>query len=252
MALEAQNNPFTSVLMVEAADVEALPDADPSAGSQRLAVGTDHLLYLVNSSGTKTQVGGGGGIANPLATDSLWDAAGDLVQGSGANTAAKLGAGLAGQTLLSAGAAAANAWAYPPGYEFDYVTFTTNVNVTATTEAGATTLITGNAVTYDGSTSIIVTFEAAYVAIGATAAVTVYLFLYDGSTSLGYVHTTVNQVASQHYSVPRFAIRLTPSAAAHTYSVRAMRSNGGVTCGVAGGAGGSGNDRIMYLRQTKV
>jgi hypothetical protein len=103
MALEAQNNPFTSVLMVEAADPEALPDADPSAGSQRLAVGTDHLLYLVNSSGTKTQVGGGGGIANPLATDSLWDAAGDLAQGTGANTGAKLTLGATGTAPVSNG-----------------------------------------------------------------------------------------------------------------------------------------------------
>jgi hypothetical protein len=114
MALEAQNNPFTSVLMVEAADPEALPDADPSAGQRRLAVGTDHLLYLVDDSGVKTLVGGAG-IANPLATDSLWDAAGDLVQGSGANTAAKLSAGSAGKVLTSNGAAAALTWETPAG-----------------------------------------------------------------------------------------------------------------------------------------
>jgi hypothetical protein len=114
MALEAQNNPFTSVLMVEAADVEALPDADPAAGQRRLAVGTDHLLYLVSDSGVKTLVGGAG-IANPLATDSLWDAAGDLVQGSGANTAAKLSAGTAGKVLTSNGAAAALTWETPSG-----------------------------------------------------------------------------------------------------------------------------------------
>jgi hypothetical protein len=110
VALEAQNNPFTSVLMVEAADVEALPDADPSAGSQRLAVGTDHLLYLVNSSGVKTAVANATGA---VATDAIWDAAGDLVQGSGANTAAKLSAGTAGKVLTSNGAAAALTWETP-------------------------------------------------------------------------------------------------------------------------------------------
>jgi hypothetical protein len=114
MALEAQNNPFTSILMVEAADPEALPDADPAAGQRRLAVGTDHLLYLVSNDGVKTLVGGAG-IANPLATDSLWDAAGDLVQGSGANTAAKLSAGTAGKVLTSNGAAAALTWETPSG-----------------------------------------------------------------------------------------------------------------------------------------
>lgn len=59
MALEAQNNPFTSILLVEAGDVEALPDADPSAGQRRLAVGPDHLLYLVDDAGVKTLVGAG-------------------------------------------------------------------------------------------------------------------------------------------------------------------------------------------------
>ncbi len=112
MALEAQNNPFTSVLMVEAADPEAIGDADPSAGQRRLVVGTDHILYLLSDSGVKTAVGGSG-IANPLATDSLWDAAGDLVQGSGANTAAKLSAGTAGKVLTSNGAAAALTWETP-------------------------------------------------------------------------------------------------------------------------------------------
>jgi hypothetical protein len=61
MALEAQNNPFTSILMVEAADPQTLPDADPAAGQRRLAVGTDHILYLVSDAGVKTAVGGAAG-----------------------------------------------------------------------------------------------------------------------------------------------------------------------------------------------
>ena len=116
MALEVQNNPFPSVLMVEAADeTDPTPDALPAAGQQRLIVGPDSLLYLLDSTGTATLVGGGGGIANPLATDSLWDAAGDLVQGTGANTSAKLSAGTAGKVLTSNGAAAALTWETPSG-----------------------------------------------------------------------------------------------------------------------------------------
>jgi hypothetical protein len=98
MALEAQNNPFTSILMVEAADPQTLPDADPSAGQQRLAVGTDHLLYLVNSAGTKTQVGGASGA---VATDAIWDAKGDLAGGTGANTAARLTVGTDDTILMA-------------------------------------------------------------------------------------------------------------------------------------------------------
>jgi hypothetical protein len=143
MALEAQNNPFTSVLMVEAADPEALPDADPAAGQRRLAVGTDHLLYLVDNSGVKTLVGGAG-IANPLATDSLWDAAGDLVQGSGANTAAKLSAGTAGKVLTSNGAAAALTWETPSA--------SADVAVGARVKRSAVQSIANN--TLSGSTAI--------------------------------------------------------------------------------------------------
>src|SRR5678816_2119425 len=100
MALEVQDNPFPSILMVEG-DPEALPDADPAAGQRRLAVGSDHLLYLVDPSGVKTQVGGASGA---VATDALWDAKGDLAAGTGANTASKLTVG-ADDTILMADAA---------------------------------------------------------------------------------------------------------------------------------------------------
>lgn len=54
----ASDNPFPSVLMVEG-DPEALA-ANPAAGQRRLAVGTDHLLYLVDDAGVATVVGGAG------------------------------------------------------------------------------------------------------------------------------------------------------------------------------------------------
>src|SRR6185369_5115230 len=60
MALEAQNNPFPSVLMVEAADeTDPTPDALPATGQRRLIVGPDHLLYLLDDAGVATLVGGG-------------------------------------------------------------------------------------------------------------------------------------------------------------------------------------------------
>jgi hypothetical protein len=47
------------------------------------------------------------GVAGVVATDTIWDAAGDLVQGTGANTAARLAIGTAGQVLkVNAGATA--------------------------------------------------------------------------------------------------------------------------------------------------
>ncbi|MEQ1861885.1 MAG: hypothetical protein ABMA13_18355 [Chthoniobacteraceae bacterium] len=45
-----------------------------------------------------------------MATDAIWDAAGDLVQGTGANTAARLALGTAGQVLKVNGGATAVEW----------------------------------------------------------------------------------------------------------------------------------------------
>ncbi len=58
---------------------------------------------------------GSGTTTTTVATDTIWDAAGDLVQGTGANTAAKLSAGSAGKVLTSHGAAAALTWETPGG-----------------------------------------------------------------------------------------------------------------------------------------
>src|SRR5687768_1960986 len=84
------------------------------------------LDALYRSNGTTwDSVEAAAGAAGSVATDAIWDAAGDLVQGTGANTAAKLTAGTAAMFLKSAGAAAANLWAFPPGHRFDYVQRTT-------------------------------------------------------------------------------------------------------------------------------
>ena len=90
MALEAQNNPFPSVLMVEAADeTDPTPDALPAAGQQRLIVGPDHLLYLLDDTGTATAVGGSGGLSDPMTTR------GDIIIRNASNVTARLGRGSA-------------------------------------------------------------------------------------------------------------------------------------------------------------
>uniref|UniRef100_A0A6H1Z7D1 Uncharacterized protein n=1 Tax=viral metagenome TaxID=1070528 RepID=A0A6H1Z7D1_9ZZZZ len=106
--------------------ITAFPNA-PQAGAQRVllcagaAVFThganitvqDGVTYtaaagsyvtVTATSTTTFHVGIGGGGGDGIATDTIWDAAGDLVQGTGANTAAKLTKGAEG-TLLRAGAA---------------------------------------------------------------------------------------------------------------------------------------------------
>lgn len=72
---------------------ETVDPSNPAAGGQRLFVDTDHQLKMVDSSGTVTTFSSSGAIPNPLSTDSLWDAKGDLVAATGANAAAKVTAG---------------------------------------------------------------------------------------------------------------------------------------------------------------
>lgn len=67
--------------------------ATGAATAVRLPVGTNTHVLTADSaevSGVKWAAGGGGGA---VATDAIWDAAGDLVYGTGANTASRLALG---------------------------------------------------------------------------------------------------------------------------------------------------------------
>lgn len=187
--------------------------------------------------------------SNGLSTDTLWDAAGDLVVGSGANTAAKLSLGATNGMALRR-VSGAVAWDLPPGYEFDYVEKTANVSVTATLEASADTIVTGSAVTYDGSTAVVIEFFMPYGRPDTGAAGRlVSIYLYDGSSSIGRMGAFITPAASNDSKPMLLRRLLTPSAAAHTYSIRATVNAG--TAGLNAGSGGSGADMPGYIRITK-
>ena len=63
--------------------------ATPAAGRVTVYAKADGLLYQKDDAGAETLLAGGS--AGAVATDVIWDAAGDLVQGTGANTGAKPG-----------------------------------------------------------------------------------------------------------------------------------------------------------------
>jgi hypothetical protein len=75
---------------------------NPAADYRRLFLGEDGLLHLRDSAGTVTTLGSGS-----VAADTIWDAAGDLAVGSGADTAARLAKGNAGGALSIINAAVA-------------------------------------------------------------------------------------------------------------------------------------------------
>lgn len=68
----------------------------PSTGNVAIYAKADGLMYSKDDAGTETLMSGGSG---SVATDAIWDAAGDLAVGSGANTAARLAIGAAGGEL---------------------------------------------------------------------------------------------------------------------------------------------------------
>ena len=90
---KASDNEFPKVIL----DVGSIPAA-PTDGNWKL-YGAAGGVYAVSSNATAGPFGAGGGA---VATDAIWDAAGDLAVGSGANTAAKLTAGTEGHVLTIA------------------------------------------------------------------------------------------------------------------------------------------------------
>lgn len=136
------------------------------------------------------------------------------------------------------------------GYQIDYVEKTSNTSVTATSEGTANTVVTGSAVTYDGSTSIVVEFFAFSANVPAGAGNQITLVLYDNGSSIGLLGRVRTPAAGTALEVTvRMARRLTPSAEAHTYSIRAYVNTG--TGSVDAGAGGSGAVVPAFIRITK-
>lgn len=112
-----------------------------------------------------------GAAGETLATSTLWDAAGDLVQGTGADTAAKLSAGAAGTVLTANGAAAALTWGskFPT---FDYAEVATDESTTSGSFTDLAT--TGPAVTITVNTKAKVTLSAdMYGAVGCNMGVAI-------------------------------------------------------------------------------
>jgi hypothetical protein len=220
---------------------------NPVADYRRLFLGEDGQLHVKDAAGTVTDIGSGTGIAA-----TLLDAKGDIIAASAADTAAKVTVGANGTVLEAAsGAAAGVQWDYPPGYELDYVEITSPVSVTATTEGTANTCVTGSAVTYDGSTVVMIEVYTPNLRTDTTTAVrNIAVALYDGSSSIGFLGFMEDNGVDGPANATLMRRRLTPSAASHTYSARAWVNAGTGTFGA--GAGGSGAYMPAYIRITKV
>lgn len=137
----------------------------------------------------------------------------------------------------------------PTPSELDYVQFTSNVSPTATSEGTANTVVTSSAVTYDGSTPIIIEFWCNNARPRADASGNMTLWLYEDGSSIGQIGFISAYEAGAVNQILYGRRRITPTAGSHTYSIRASVSAG--TGLVAGGAGGNGNIAPGFIRIVK-
>lgn len=237
-------------------DHSSRPTATTVAKGTLYACSTHTKLYQSDASSWSdwfTSAAAGGG--ELVATSTIWDAKGDLAAGTGADAASKLTVGANDKVLTAAsGQTTGLIWNYPPGYELDYVEFTSNVNCTATTEATANTIVTSSTVAYDGSTVVLIEFWCPAVFVQATAGASMDLWLYEkvgagAAASIGKIGEWLN-VAANGLETPAYVVRrMTPSNASIIYSIRGSTSSG--TSIAAAGAGGNGNAMPGFIRITR-
>lgn len=128
------------------------------------------------------------------------------------------------------------------GGEIDYVERTTPVDITAIYPS-ATTILTGNTITYDGLTRIKIEFFA-YEVLCTTSSVPYTVFgLYEDGTKICDIWAFAVSTTGPSIGVKAEKFHI-PSAGAHTYSIRGYFTGGsGLTSTVraAAGTGGSVN-----------
>jgi hypothetical protein len=139
-----------------------------------------------------------------------------------------------------------------PGYEFDYTEVSTvaATNITATTSGTAQSIVTGASVTYDGSTTVnIEAFVGDAQPDTGVAGRRITVAIFDNGSLYRQFAIPSCQVAGIAQIVTCYGKwKITPTAAAHQYSIRSWVTAG---TGVIGtGTGGSG-DTPAWLRVTK-
>jgi hypothetical protein len=122
-----------------------------------------------------------------------------------------------------------------------YVEFTANVNITATTEATANSVVTAGAITFENVPHVI-TFSTPRAVAPNNQNLTIVL--YDSTTALGELTFLGATSPAQQTPVEQSRI-ITPSAASHTYNVKAFVNGGTGT--IEAGAGGSGTRMPGWL-----
>ena len=125
-----------------------------------------------------------------------------------------------------------------------YTEITSNKNVTSTSAAAGTSVVAAPAITFDGATLIDITFYAHLVDRGTTYC---RLMTYDGSTAMNEMWRTTSTV-----SPATCVVRLTPTAASHTYGIYGYvdAGTGIVYCGALNGGGASSGPAYIKVSRS--
>lgn len=124
--------------------------------------------------------------------------------------------------------------------ELDYVERTTRLDISATTAAGADTIVSGNAISLDGSTRIKAEVFAPFI----SSSQFIQLAVWDGATDLGTLAQS-NAIGA----VAEGEIYLTPAAGTHTFHFKAWRGTG--SAAIESGVGGAGTRIPAHMRITR-
>ena len=137
----------------------------------------------------------------------------------------------------------------PPGTQLGYTEFTAEVVITATAEGSATTVVTAPAVVVASGETIAVEFYSPQYG-GAVAGDDLHVYLYEDGSSIGFMARATILVSAFGGLQPLWlrSDNMSPTAASHTYSIRATRSSGANAQSIYGGVGGSGAARPGYIR----
>jgi hypothetical protein len=132
--------------------------------------------------------------------------------------------------------------------EVAYTQFTSTVAITATTEGTANQIVTSGAITYEAVPHLIEFFSPVTTPVDA---ILLRFVLEDSTTVVGHLGRVDIDVAAASPNLPIYLVhRLTPTAATHTYNVRAYTTSG--TANVQAGAGGAGALLPGFIRITRI
>jgi hypothetical protein len=163
---------------------------------------------------------------------------------------AKLADPTTGKVIGSAGSAAAAV--FPPGFEVGYDQITSIVNISSTTEATGTAVISCASHTFDGAAVMAEFFtpRAILPQAGSNNIMTVSLF--ESATEIGIIALALDPSLTAFHMPLSGRLRFTPTAGAHTYTVTAFVNNTTGTPQIVAGAGGTAAFVPAFCRFTKV